>query len=333
LKEVLKNPIDFIKEVFKTKDIVFLAEDHAVKDNLDFFIKLIPHLHEIGVDCIGMEFGANEDQDVLDRLVTGNKYSYNLARQLMFHYNVIWPYKEYTNVYKAVFDLNQRVSSTEKKMRIINLSYIYDWSEYTLPDTPEKRRKVFHKGYIEDFRYNVLKKEVIDTNKKILILTGTIHALTRYKYKKQESRFFGQIVYDNYPDKTFTICLHEFFRDNNNKSYQLANGYLENVCKTYEDGCGFDLSSSDFGNIKMEGKYLEGYKEVLLKDVFDGYIFLNELNKRKGCTIDCEFINNHSLEEILKQYPDPNWHKPPKSLEEYWQQVKNYVDLDKRRES
>ena len=80
-----KNANDFVIDVFRTKDIVFLAEDHAIKNNLLFVKQLIPDLYKAGVYYLGMEFGASEDQDILDNLVTGDSFSMNKARELMFH--------------------------------------------------------------------------------------------------------------------------------------------------------------------------------------------------------------------------------------------------------
>lgn len=55
----------FIKDIFKSKDVVFLSEDHAVKENLEFVSEMIPFLYEAKVYNLGMEFGAFEDQEKL----------------------------------------------------------------------------------------------------------------------------------------------------------------------------------------------------------------------------------------------------------------------------
>ena len=326
----MQKPIDFVVDVFKRKDIVFLSEDHAVKDNLLFVKQLIPYLHKAGVSFLGMEFGASEDQDILDKLVTGNSFSYKLARDLMFHYNVIFPYKEYMDLYKAVFDFNQTLKNGRKPFRILNLSYVYDWSDYTLPDTPKKREKVFHKGDTETYRFNLLKHKVVEQNQKILILTGTVHALTKYRYSDIPNNFFGQQVYDYRPDLTYTIQLHEYFRDITGKKISPCNGQIEELCKRFPEGCGFDLYDHELGQLETKSYYSIGYEELQLKDIFDGYIFLKPLDERFGCTVDCEFLNDYEFEDILKQFPDPNWHLPPKNLEEYWVFVKRYVDLKNR---
>lgn len=327
----VQNPIDFIIEVFKTKDIVFLAEDHAVKDNLLFVKRLIPHLYDAGVSFLGMEFGASEDQERLDRLVTGKIFDWHIARNLMFHYNVIFPYKEYMELYEAVYHFNQSLADDQTPFRILNLSYVYDWSNYTLPDTPKKRKKVFHKGDIERYRYRIVKEQVIKAQKKILILTGTIHALTAYRFKHQENQFFGQLVYDCHKEKTYSIYLHEYFRNESGQKISPCKGKVEAICRAYKDGAGFDLLQHEIGAFETFSTYKEDRERLLLRELFDGYIFLKSLKARKGCTVDELFLEGHSLDDVLKQFPDPNWHEPPKTLTAYWQLVRDYVDLEKRR--
>jgi len=92
------SPQNYVLDKFTNADIILLAEDHRVKENLDFLGSLIPQLYKKGIFTIGMEFGANEDQNLLDSLVTAETYDENLARQLMFNYNPGWAFKEYMDI-------------------------------------------------------------------------------------------------------------------------------------------------------------------------------------------------------------------------------------------
>jgi hypothetical protein len=62
LKENNSSPQAYIIDKFSNADIILLAEDHRVKENLDFLGSLIPQLYKNGIFTIGMEFGAYEDQ-------------------------------------------------------------------------------------------------------------------------------------------------------------------------------------------------------------------------------------------------------------------------------
>ncbi len=325
--KILKSPKEFIVDVFKEKDIVFLSEDHAVKDNLLFVKELIPHLYQAGVAYLGMEFGASEDQEKLDKLITGDVYDADEARDIMFSYNVIFPYQEYLDLYEAVFNFNQSLAKNQNKFRILNLSYRFDWSKFKKPYTEENKALVFTKGDIEAYRTNIIKQQVLDTGKKILILTGTIHAFTKFRFEGSKNQYFGQRVYDLAPNKTYNIQLHEYTRNDQGQRISPCKEEVEAYFKEFASPVGMDLSNSQIGDLPFE---LYQHKPVLLKELFDGYIYLKPLKDRQGCIVDKGFLNGKTLQDIQQNFPDPNWHKIPKSFEDYWQLVYDYVDLDKR---
>ncbi len=330
-------PREYIKEVFETKDIVFLAEHHAVKENLDFVHSIVDAIYDAGVRFIGMEFGASEDQEALDKLVTGEKYDQTLARELMFNYNVIHPYKEYYDLYRTVYLFNKSLPKGSTPLRILNLSYKYNWEGYTPPKTPEKLKKVFHKGNTETYRTEIVKKEIIDKNQKILILTGNIHAWTKYKYPvvdylakdfiSFEDRTFGCLVHQLAPEKTYTILFHEYFtsKDIINK-VSPANGEIERLLKEkgLED-VAFDLNDSYIGDLSDDSFYSIGYNDFKMKNLADGYIYHKPLNQRHACTVDKDFIKSKTLAKIQKNFPDPEWHPVPKNFEEYHKVIQDYV--------
>ena len=101
------EPKEYIVSLFDSgADIVLLAEDHGVRENLEFVRSLLPELYRHGVYMLGMEFGASEDQEVLDSLLTAPEYDERLARELMYRYNCAWAIKEYTDLYHAAWSLS-----------------------------------------------------------------------------------------------------------------------------------------------------------------------------------------------------------------------------------
>ena len=119
------SPQAYVIEKFKTYDVILLGEHHLVKQNLQFVTQLISELYRNGIYAIGMEFGAQEDQHVLDSLVLAPAYDEQTARQIMFNYNVTWGYQEYIDVYKAAWKFNHTLPANARKFRILNLSYLF----------------------------------------------------------------------------------------------------------------------------------------------------------------------------------------------------------------
>lgn len=146
-----QTPEQYIVGVFKTRDVLLLAEDHCIRHNLDLVHALIPWLYRAGVYNLGMEFGASEDQAVLDQFVTGERYDEDIARRLMFNYNVGWAFKEYLDVYRTVWAFNRTLADSARKFRILNLSYKYDWAKAPPVRTPENARQLRVKAERGDF--------------------------------------------------------------------------------------------------------------------------------------------------------------------------------------
>ncbi|MCL4548304.1 MAG: hypothetical protein M1495_07030 [Bacteroidetes bacterium] len=347
LIEYLKNnwasPEEYITGKFKNYDVVLLAEDHRIKHNLLLVQSLIPHLYKTGVYNIGMEFGASEDQAALDSLVTAKNYDEDKARKLMFNYNVGWAFKEYIDVYRKAWEFNNTLPDGARKFRIVNLSYKYDWSGYNGVRTPENVRKVFHKGGTESYRAALVKKEILDKHEKILIITGTIHGFTRYaipmfdynaeNFCMLDDRYMGNLIYKYSNKKACTILLHFPFYSQTLGYGRLmypANGAIDQVMKNFVNKrVGFDLSGTPFGELRDTSFYSTGYNDFKMSDIADGYIYQMPFNEYEGCTIDDKFLTKENWSEAQKQFPDPDINPRPKSLEEYYQKIRDYADIQK----
>lgn len=337
------SPQEYIVSKFATKDIVLLSEEHRVKENLELVKSLIPVLYKNGVTIIGMEFGASENQKTLDSLILAPEYNENLARKLMFNYNSGWVFKGYTDLYKAAWSFNKSLSKSAKKFRILNLSYRYNWSSFSGARTPEKMKKVFYKGNTEAYRFGIVEKEIIAKGEKILILTGDIHAFTRYKFPvydflgedfvRLENGYFGNLLYAKYPQKVYTVLLHKPFMNlPDTKPFWVspANGAIESLMqKLNNEPVGFDLVNTPLGKLRDDSYYSMGHKNFTLEDIYDGYVFLKPIKKLSGCEIDTAFLTEKNWEQALENVADPDWRPRPKSLEEYWKQILEYADVPK----
>lgn len=337
------NPYEYVIEKFKNHDVILLAETHAIKENLLFLQSIIPELYKAGIYNVGMEFGASEDQEALDALVTAQYFDEEKARELMFNYNVIHPYKEYWGVYKAAWTLNHSLHEGAPRFRVLNMSYKYNWKGYKGIRTPETYRKVFYKGGTERYRAAIIEKEILQKNEKILILTGNVHAFTKYRYPVFDSteedfirladNNLGNLLYKKVPEKVFSIALHYMFFSQEDESVNRlpADGKIEELMEERGNKpLGFDLIGTPMGQLQDHSYYALGHPDFTLQDLVDGYIFLKPLMQQKGCTIDYDFLKKHTLQEVLDQFPDPEWHKPPENLKDYWRLVEDFVNMKKR---
>jgi hypothetical protein len=343
LRDHAQAPDEYLIAKFKDHSVILLGEEHAVKDNLDFVIALIPGLCKAGVYNIGMEFGASEDQARLDSLINAPQYDEQLARDLMFNYNAGWAYKEYTDIDRAAWSFNRTLPPKAKKFRIVNMSYKYNWSGFTPPRTPENMAQVFSKGTTDQYRADLIEKEIMKEKEKILILTGTPHAYTRYSnapfeynadnFCHYDTGWLGNRLYQKYPKPVFNILLHQPFYNSAGKKPLLlspANGEIEKLMTRMNHvPLGFDLLNSPAGDLPDSSSLSFGHPGFTLGQYFDGYIFLKPFSQMQGCTFDTLFFKGKTWGDVKDQVPDRDW-RNPSSLEEYIRQIKSFVDMPTR---
>lgn len=339
-----KAPEVYVLEKFKSHDVVLLGEDHGVRQNLLFVQSLIPALYASQVYNIGMEFGASEDQQLLDSLITAPVYSEDVARKIMFHYNVAWAFQEYRDIYKKAWEFNRALPAKAKKFRIINLSYHYNWEGFEAPRTAENMASVFHKGTIDKYRAALIENEILGKGEKILALVGTPHAFTRYangqlqynndNFCSYDSNWLGNRLLRNHPDRIFSILLHQPFPTKYHQQPFLcspAHGRLEESLQAMNNQpAGFDLSTAPAAALRDDSNYSICYRDFSLVQFFDGYIFLAPFAALTSCTIDENFVTESNIEQALKESPDPDWQGRQHSLEEFRQFIRDKANVEKR---
>lgn len=330
------SPAEYVIEQFRVHDVVLLGEIHRIKQNLEFVQELIPKLYENGIYTFGMEFGAEEDQQRLDSLLTAPAYSEEVAKEIMFNYNVAWAYREYIDVYKAAWEFNSKLGEGERPFRILNLSYRYNWEDFEPPRTPEKLKHVFHRGTADQFRARLIEKEIIRKDEKLLALLGVYHAFTRYampelRYNADDfctydDQWLGNRLYRKYPGKVCNILLHQAFYNMPGESPNLlspAGGRIEKLMDMNNNRpLGFDLLNSPMGKLRDYSRYSMCYEDFNLEMLFDGYLFLAPLGELEGCSVINDFVNEQNIGEALRNFPDPGWHGDINSLEEMQEFIK-----------
>ena len=335
IRKSAQDPQTYVIEKLRNHDVVFLGEHHLVKENLLLVQSLIPKLYENGIYTIGMEFGAFEVQDKLDQLLISDTYNEQLAREIMFTYNVAWGYQEYLDVYKAAWQFNRSLPEKARKFRILSLSYIFHWEKFTGTRNPESMSLVFPMGTIDKFRAELIEREIILKNEKILALVGTPHAYSRYGsayYKYNGDNFcdfdhdwLGNRLYRKYPGKVFSIILHQAFTMKEGDRYlpeSPCEGAIEKLMALNDNKpAGFDLLNTPVGKLPDRSLNATGYTDFTVGQLFDGYIFLEPLNKLEGCTPIPDFVNETNIQQALEKFPDPDWHGKMNSLDD----IRNFI--------
>ena len=210
LKSNWQTPEEYVIKKFEDHDYIFIGEYHRIKHDVDLILRLIPQLHENGINNLAIEFGNYEDQYLVDSLLNLSFFNRNLARQIMFNNSPFWGYAEYIDIYRVAWEVNHaKNEGLKNRFRVVNLGAVYD---------PCKKGGAWRDTDPDIYMADVIFKELISKNEKALIYSGNHHAFTQYHqplfnfekdtlYGLNNTRM-GNVIYDSLHHKVFNIYLH-----------------------------------------------------------------------------------------------------------------------------
>ena len=323
-----QKPDDYLVGKFRHVDVLLLGEDHAVKQNLDFVAALIPKLYAAGVRNLVMEFGTEEDQNALDALVTAASFDEARARELMFRYNSMWSWKEYRELYRAAWAFNRTLTRGQPPFRIVNMSYRYDWSGFDGVRTPQSLAKIFPRGTPDAFRADLIARDILGRGEKALVLTGTLHAFTRFAMPETHAdsdgfclrteNALGNRLLRAYGERVGNVLLHQSLPNRPGAQPAFAQpggGEIERLMRLNANApAGFDLRGTPLGDVREPGYYSLCDEKLSLGEFFDGYVFLAPFWQLAPATPDPGFVDAANLQSALSQFPDPDWSPKPADL-------------------
>lgn len=324
------TPEDYILSKFDNHNIVIIGEYHRIKHDVILIQNLIPELYKAGIYNVAIEFALYEDQNLIDKLITAKEYDQELAQKINLNAFLsmgLGGFKEYIDIFKTVWELNQSLPRKSKKMRIIGINDKLNWSYIKTEDdrhNHELRKRVFE-NFSEQNWADRVKKEVIDKGEKVLCYCGMHHAFSKYHqpyvnekglYITSNANRFGNYLYNYFKDEVFTISTHYPWppiEGYNEKAVLPADGVLDYVLAKLpkeQQRFGFDVFNSPMGNLKLKTSlYKYGYKNFTLKDFCDGYVCQGRFTEYEGVTPIMGFINSENINEVQKKfsYPFNKW--------------------------
>jgi hypothetical protein len=303
-----EDPPEYVVGKFDEYDVVFLGEYHRIRHNPLFVAELVPKLYEAGVTNLGVEFACTIDQGRIDSLLSYTEY-YNedLARDIQWRFRGgWWPYKEYLEIYRSVWEVNSSQSPGEEPFRILALSPAINYDKLlrgTAEENEEERRASV--GVYDTTMALVIKEEVLDNSEKALVYCGMHHSFTKYRQPVVSGGEFirlgearaGNILVRDYDARAATIFLHGFWSSNDEKDFPFFYlpfmGFIDQVYTEYDRPVGFDIVGTPFGELEAPGSYYAAGREFFqAKDIYDGYVILKNLSEFTATTVDRNWIRS-----------------------------------------
>jgi hypothetical protein len=342
---VQSDPFRFVAEKFDNHSIVFLGEMHRRKQDLEFFAQLIPYLYQTKkINVIGWEFGAQEFQKDADSIVSAGEFDRKKAIAIMRRSMYNWPWEEYLNIFKRIWETNKTITDTNEKIRFLQLNEPFI-PKIAFSKDPITRNMAVKS--IDSELPGIVEREVLLKNKKALIYCGLNHSLTKFETPKffflRDNGRAGQALHAKYPNKLFQIDLLSPFPDRWTIYYALQHNYgfthqevskyvypFEGIFNQIYDTLKrpFAINSNDvhFSNIKDYNSFyaFDKWGGVELKDFCDGCIMLESFDK----TEPVHFVNDWvTTEEELNEVKNSLTEEDAKNIKTITDLI-NYLNPD-----
>jgi len=311
---------EFFKSIFKEKEIVFLGESHRIKQQVEFVSNIIPILQRQDVHILFSEFANYSDTKLADSLLTAKKYDEELVLRIIHRSDWNWAYKEYADIYKAAWTVNQNLKQGEQAFRIIGLQPDLNYSAIQTADDWDNIEK--RKSYWNDQNnswLNIIENEAISKNGKAIVHCGMHHSFTKYhhpivmngKFVRFEKDREGTTVYNKYPQKILTALIYNPLPEKPELMGSFIrpfNGVIDSLLQLLPgklNEFGFITGKSVLGNrTDTSSFYSMGYGTLVLKDFCDAMIVVGSVCDYEPVTLIENFINEGNLENsIIQAFP------------------------------
>lgn len=315
LKEHGKSPIEYVLDKFKDHDVVILGEMHGQKESLELIRDLIePLYHKAGVRYFAMEILRHKNTALVNQLVTAKEYDQQLALRIFRDFgHPNWGYKEYMDILKAIWELNNKLPAEAEKFKVVALDK-GDWDAIDMPQIPSPEKYEEFVNAHDPFMAGVVESEVLDKGGKVLIQIGYMHSFSRYRLDEKASRF-GYLLHEKYKDRIFQVCLHqphvgpEVLTGSPPTSIPVIIDFMETVMsKNANKPVGFDMDNSPFANLKdRKSLYFASQGNIIFSDIAQGYIFIKPIRSLGKMTWVEGFIDQSNFERAKAIAEKQGW--------------------------
>jgi hypothetical protein len=278
------KPADYVIGCFEKRDVVFLGEYGRILHDVLLVQEVLPRLPAAGVARVGVELVSGRDQDDLDRLVTAETWDEPLARGLVQRHDPAWGYREYLDVLRAAWSVNQGAGAPV--LRVVALG-----------------------GPPHEAMAGLLRAGGLDPGQKTLVYASVETAFTRFRPSRASG--LGNLVFDEIGERACTVLLHAPWPSvlgPEAPSVYAADGHIDASLIGLSDEnrrAGFDVTGSAFAELRgSTSLWSLVRKDVTLGDLADGYVFQSALHSYQGVTPIAGWYDDEAENKALAESCD-----------------------------
>ncbi len=322
-----QTPESYAIEAAAKHPVTLFGEMHEDANNLNFFNEIIPALyHKSGVRVIAMEVIPESMDKKVGLLVNQKKYDTALAMQIARSQCWrMWGFKEYWDVLRTVWELNQSLPHGAEKMKLIGIDADWEMPDLALLGTSQdsKGKTAFWEKFrafsaVKDLVVSAsrdkimaenIAKEILDTHKKAVVWIGFNHTLLRCtrclrvnnKIQVLSPRF-GVLLSQKYPNTFYQLELYQKLdiNEKNTVCNPSIDGFMDSVMqKRNNKPAGFNIAGSPFERLRDDcSMFFQLSPSMCYGDIADGVIFLKPFKDRK----ECSWMPGYISDEMFMKY-------------------------------
>ena len=308
--------LEYVLDKIRSHSVVAIGEDHWIDAHPQFLCDLIAASAQdstANIDVLAVEFGSERYQYLADSLIKSPVYREDLVFKILEYApdDLGNPYKEYADVFKAVWENNQKKpESLRTRIVLLDPAYIQDYFD---------GKAYVYTGSRDDNMFNIIRSHVI-RGSHIVFYAGISHTLARINGIRQGDYYYnwpsaGFLLKSCYPQDVFIINLwgglmgsNGYIENSQTRWTLIAYGVMDKAFQKYGNKpVGFDLTD-DFPLLRTETYFanpttkMSSYgekgspytKEQKLSDICDGIVFVKPVSEFNGMHLiniyDEEFI-------------------------------------------
>lgn len=308
--------LEYVLDKIRSHSVVAIGEDHWIDAHPQFLCDLIAASAQdstANIDVLAVEFGSERYQYLADSLIKSPVYREDLVFKILEYApdDLGNPYKEYADVFKAVWENNQKKpESLRTRIVLLDPAYIQDYFD---------GKKYVYTGSRDDNMFNIIRSHVI-RGSHIVFYAGISHTLARINGIRQGDYYYnwpsaGFLLKSCYPQDVFIINLwgglmgsNGYIENSQTRWTLIADGVMDRAFQKYGNKpVGFDLND-DFPLLRTETYFanpttkMSSYgekgspytREQKLSDICDGIVFVKPVSEFNGMHLiniyDEEFI-------------------------------------------
>jgi len=287
-------PIAYLIDKCSKHDIVMLGESHQVRQTCEFVASsLAPLYKKAGLRCLATEFLRSRHTVKANAILQAKTWDRDAMIALMRDNPwPTWGFREYLEIYKAVWTLNASLTEDDPKLQICGMDS--NWNQYELWFAKLNRMKRFQTLLARES--NMVDSIVIGPvarKEKVLIHVGLSHSVTNQGVK------LGTRLRKDYGKRVAQVVMHHQLGGRKKPSALTA--LLETMTKSVGKGpVAFDIQGTPLAGLRdSEAMAFRGRPKSDLGTVFEGYIFLAPTAELEKCRWIPGFITFETFDKAL----------------------------------